>query len=110
MNPVREFRHGEFREILMEAVLGMLARLPETERNIFIWSHYRGCQSGEIAEILGRSASSVEATLGSLNSILYQKVRALLNDDSELDTETSLRGAVTLQEAELCHHVSRSSS
>jgi len=103
MNLVRKFRHVEFRETVMEAILEILACLPEIQRNIFIWSHYRGYQPGEIAEILGWSASSVEATLGSINSVLYQKTRALLNHDPQLDPETGLRGTVTPQELGLCH-------
>jgi Sigma-70, region 4 len=101
MNPVRKFRHFEFRERVTDAILGMLAHLPETHRNIFIWSHYRGYQSGQIAEILGWSSLRVEATLGGINSILYQKARALLAE-SQFDTETSLAGGVTPQEPE-CH-------
>jgi hypothetical protein len=100
MNPVRKFSHFEFRERVIDAILGMLTHLPETHRNIFIWSHYRGYQAGQIAEILGWSSPRVEATLGGINSILYQKARALLAEDSEFDTETSLPGGVTPQEPE----------
>jgi len=99
MNPVRKFRHFEFRERVVDAILGMLMYLPETDRNIFIWSHYFGYQSGQIAEILGWSSLRVEAKLGSINSILYQKARALLAE-SQFDTETSLPGGVTPQEPE----------
>jgi len=99
MNPVRSFRHFEFREGIIDAILGMLAHLPEIQRNIFIWSHYRGYQPGQIAEILGWSASSVEATLGRINSNLYQKARALFAEDPQLDTEIRLFGSVSSHEA-----------
>ncbi len=102
MTPVRKFRYLEFRERVIDAILGMLAHLPETHRNIFIWSHYRGYQAGQIAEILGWSSPSVEATLGGINSILYQEARALLAEAPQLDTETSLPGGATPQQAE--HH------
>jgi Sigma-70, region 4 len=107
MNPVREFRHFEFREKVIGAVLEILATLPETQRNIFIWSHYRGYQTGEIAEILGWSASCVETTLSGINSTLYKRARALFAEDPQLDTETSR--AVTPPEEERHYCLSGSS-
>src|SRR5262245_61520633 len=107
MNPVRDFRQFEFREKVLGAVLEILAALPETQRNIFIWSHYRGYQAGEMAEILGWSASCVETTLSGINSTLYQRARARLAEDPQLDTESSL--AVTPPAEERHHCISGSS-
>jgi len=81
----------------------MLANLPETDRNIFIWSHYRGYQAGQIAEILGWSSATVEAALGGVNSILYQKALAVLAEDPRLDTETRPPADVMPQKAERHH-------
>jgi Sigma-70, region 4 len=103
MNAGRKFRQLEFRERVTDAILETLAQLPEAHRNIFIWSHYLGYGAGKIAEILGWSSPSVETTLVGINSILYQKVRALLAENPQPDREISLAGDVMpLQEAE-CH-------
>ena len=100
MNPVRKFRQLEFRERVIDAILGMLEHLPETDRNIFVWSHYRGYQAGQIAEILGWRSATVEAALGGVNSMLYQKALALLAEDPRLDTETRPLAGVTPKAAE----------
>jgi Sigma-70, region 4 len=93
MTAVRKLRHLEFRAKLINTILGMLEDLPETHRNIFIWSHYGGYPARQIADILGWSSSHVEATLGGINSTLYQKARALLAEDLQFGRETSLGGA-----------------
>jgi Sigma-70, region 4 len=43
------FRHVGFRNKVTEMILEMLALLPETQRNIFVWRHYRGHPVKEIA-------------------------------------------------------------
>jgi hypothetical protein len=86
----RNFRQSEFREKVTGAILEMLADLPETLRNTFIWSHYRGYRSKQIADILRCSPSEVEATLAALNSILYQRTHSLLVEDPQLDAEMEL--------------------
>ena len=86
----RNFRQSEFRERVTGAILEMLADLPETLRNTFIWNHYRGYQSKQIADILRCSPSEVEATLDALNSILYQRTHSLLVEDPQLDAEMEL--------------------
>jgi hypothetical protein len=97
----RNFRQSEFRERVTEAILEMLAALPESQRNIFIWNHYRNYQPKQIAEILRCSPSEVEATLDAINSILYQRTRSLLEEDPQLDREANLPAGVSQQEAEL---------
>jgi hypothetical protein len=84
----RNFRQSEFRERVTGAILEMLADLPETQRNIFVWNHYQGYQPKQIAEIIGCSPSEVEATLDALNSILYQRTHSLLVE--QLDAEMEL--------------------
>jgi hypothetical protein len=86
----RNLRESEFRERVTGAILEMLAELPETLRNTFIWSHYRGYRSKQIADILRCSPSEVEATLDALNSILYQRAYGLLVEDPQLDSEMEL--------------------
>lgn len=81
MTDVHNFRQPEFRERVTEAILEMLGDFPETQRNIFIWNHYRGCQPKQIAEILKCSPSEVEATLDAISSILRQRTRSLLEED-----------------------------
>jgi hypothetical protein len=91
----RSFRQSEFRERVTEAILEMLSDLPETQRNIFVWNHYRGYQPRQIAEILGCSPSEVEATLDGVNSILYRRTLSLLKEDPQLEAGTDLPRDVT---------------
>lgn len=98
MRTVQNFGHTEFRQKVTEIILDMLARLSEGQRNIFIWNHYCGYQLERIAEILKIAPSEVETTLAMINSILYQKTRALLGGDSQVDTETGLCRGVTSEE------------
>src|SRR5262249_47359572 len=102
MSSVRKFRQLEFRERVTDAILETLEQLPEADRNIFIWSHYFGYQTGKIAEILGWSSTSVEGRLSDINSILYQKARASLAEDPQVNKEAGLLGDATPQEAD--HH------
>jgi DNA-directed RNA polymerase specialized sigma24 family protein len=99
MSAVHNFRHPEFRERVTEVILETLAAFPETQRNIFVWKHYRGYQPKQIAEILRWNRSEVEATLDAINSILYQRTRSLLAGDR--GAETDLPAGVTLPEADL---------
>jgi DNA-directed RNA polymerase specialized sigma24 family protein len=86
----RNFRQSEFRERVTGAILEVLADLPETQRNIFIWNHYRGYQPKQIADILGCSPSEIETTLEAIISILYQRTHSLLVEDPQLDREMEL--------------------
>jgi DNA-directed RNA polymerase specialized sigma24 family protein len=90
MIAVHNFTQSEFRERVSEAILEMLAHLPGTQRNIFVWSHYRGYQPKQIAKILRCGASEVEASLDAINAILYQRTRTLLKQDLQRDSETGL--------------------
>jgi DNA-directed RNA polymerase specialized sigma24 family protein len=98
---IHNFRQPEFRERVTETILEMLAALPETQRNIFVWNHYRGYQPTQIAEIVRCSRSQVEATLDAISSTLYERTRSLLAEDRELNAETNLPAGVTLPEADL---------
>ena len=99
MLAVHNSKHTEFRQKVTEVILEVLARLPEDPRNIFIWNRYCGYQPPQIAEILRYTPLEVETTLAMINSILYERTRALLTDP-QLVTETSLCGGVTPQEVE----------
>jgi sigma-70-like protein len=64
-----KFRHPEFRKKVTDCILEMLAQLAEADRNIFVWSHYHGCQVELIAEVLGRSSTEVETRLGAISRL-----------------------------------------
>ena len=81
------FRQAEFRERVTRVILEILADLPETQRNIFIWNHYRGYQPEQIAEILGCRPSEIETALDTINSILCQRIDGLGVEDTKLDAE-----------------------
>ena len=81
------FRHLGFRNEVTEMILETLAILPETQRNIFVWRHYRGHQVKQIATVLGSNCLEVEATLEAINSILCQRTRSLIAKDSLLEPE-----------------------
>ena len=83
MIAIQTFRDPEFRERLTEVILEVLAQLPETHRNIFVWNRYRGYQPGHLAEMLGWSSAEVEATLGEIQLILCRRTRALLAADPQ---------------------------
>jgi DNA-directed RNA polymerase specialized sigma24 family protein len=78
MIPVHNLRESELREKATVAILEMLADLPETQRNIFVWNHYCGYQPKQIAEMLRWSSPEVEAALDATNSMLYERTRSLL--------------------------------
>jgi hypothetical protein len=92
MIAIQNFRHPEFRERLTQVILEMLAQLPETHRNIFVWNHYRGYHPEHIAQMVGWSSAEVEGTLGEINLMLCRTTRALLAEDPQADEkEVDLR-------------------
>ena len=91
MIAAHNFRQSEFRERITEAILEMLMRLPETQRNIFIGNHYCGYQPKQIAETLRCSSSEVETTLDAINALLYQRTRSLIEEDPQRDLSTEDR-------------------
>jgi Sigma-70, region 4 len=108
MITVRNFRYAELREKVAETILEALAQLPEPQRSIFVWNHYYGYRVEQIAEILKWTVSDVETTLGSTNSMLYQKARALLAGDDRVDTKAKLSGSVVSDEVGCCYLLSSS--
>ena len=82
MMAVHKIRDAKFRESLADSVLEVLAYLPETQRKIYVWNHYCGYQSGQIAVNLGCGLSEVETTLEMINWIIYKKAHALLAAES----------------------------
>jgi len=93
----RDFRHVEFREMVTQVILKMLARFPERQRDIFIWNHYRGYSLRQIAEVLRCTPADVEATLDTLNLALYQETRALLSGGPKLDVEAKFSCSLMLK-------------
>jgi hypothetical protein len=77
------FKSQEFREQATQIILETLAHLPETQKNIFVWNHYRGWSVEQIAETLHRTSPEIEAALDAISSTLYQRTRGLLAQYSE---------------------------
>jgi len=75
-------KHAEFREQATFVILETLAHLPETQRNIFVWNHYRGCSVNQITERLDWKSSEIEAMLDGISSTLYQRTRRLRSKSS----------------------------
>ena len=71
----------------------ILQHLPETQRNIFVWNHYRGYPPKLIAEILRCNPSEIEVTLDVIIALLYQRTRTLLEEDRPRDSEMYLPSA-----------------
>jgi hypothetical protein len=93
MIALHHFKHAEFRERVVRAILEMLTHLPETQRNIFVWNHYRGYPPEQISAIVKSSPSEVEAMLDEINSILCQRTHSLLDEDVPLEAEMDLPAA-----------------
>jgi len=101
-------RYAEFREKVAETILDALAQLPETQRNIFVWSHYRGYHLEQIAGILRCSPSEVQTTLGLISSILRQRTRVLLAENPPVDTETKVSATLASKQGSCCHFLGSS--
>ena len=95
MMTVHNFKQSGFREKVSEAIMEMLARLSETERNIFVWNHYRNYPPKQIAEILKCSLVDVEVTLDAINAKLYQTARSLADQDPQRESSTDGRLSIT---------------
>ena len=102
MITARDFKHGEFREMVTQVILKVLARLPERQRNIFIWNHYCGYPLRQIAETLRCNPADVEATIDTVNSALYQETRALLSGGPQVDVGTDPFYSASLEGAGGC--------
>src|SRR5262249_8701663 len=89
------FKHPQFRKKVTHTILEMLACLPETQRNIFIWNHYRRRSVEQIAEMLAWISAEAEATLDRINSLLAQRTRSLIKEDPRLDAGIDLMGNAT---------------
>jgi DNA-directed RNA polymerase specialized sigma24 family protein len=79
MIAVRNFMQPEVREKMTVSILNTLSRLPETEKNIFIWKHYSGWPVERIASVLNCSTTEVDRTLRTVNALLSQQAETLLN-------------------------------
>jgi hypothetical protein len=88
------FNQSGLREKVTDAVMEMLAHLSETERNIFVWNHYRSYTPKQIAEILKYSLREVEVVLDEINAKLYQRARSLVDHDPQREPSTDGRLSV----------------
>jgi hypothetical protein len=87
-NSIPQLRLPEYRERVVDAILEMLADLPEMQRDLFISSHYKGHDIGKIAEILGWENREVETALDTVNAIRYGKTRELLANKHQMERGT----------------------
>jgi hypothetical protein len=87
---VDSFRQSEFRKRVtkaIKAILEILQHLPESQRRIFVWNRYRGYQPKQIAEMLRCDPSEIEVILDTIDEILYQRTRTLLEEGLQSDPE-----------------------
>jgi hypothetical protein len=84
-------KQAGLRERVTEAIMEMLSHLPETDRNIFVWNHYRSYPPKQIAEILKCSLFEVEVTLDGINAKLYQRARSLVDQDPQRESSNDGR-------------------
>lgn len=78
MFAARKPMQPEIRDKMTASILETLSRLPETEKNMFIWKHYWGWPVDKIAGALKCSIAEVDRTLRTVNSIIAQRAGALL--------------------------------
>jgi DNA-directed RNA polymerase specialized sigma24 family protein len=78
MIAARKLMQPEIRERMTTSILEALSRLPETEKNMFIWKHYCGWPVEKIAGTLKCNTAEVDRTLGTINTIISQRAGALL--------------------------------
>src|SRR5262245_59513211 len=75
----------EIREKMTSSILHLLASLPETHRNIFVWKHYHGWPESQIASRLGWSSADVENTLYEISRTVMQRAEAILLESVKLE-------------------------
>lgn len=83
MTPAKKLAQPEFREKVTASILNLLANLPETHKDMFIWKHYHGWPDDVIASVLGCSPSDVEAILLEIGHTLLRRTEAILRNQSD---------------------------
>ena len=78
MIAVRKLMQPDVREKMTASILETLSRLPETEKNMFVWKHYCGWPVEKIAGALKCSIAEVDRTLRTVNALLSQQAGTLL--------------------------------
>ena len=79
MIAVRNLMRPEVRQKMTASILDTLARLPDTEKQIFIWKHYCGWPVEKIAGTLKCSVTEVDSTLRATNTLLSEQVGTMLS-------------------------------
>ena len=69
----------DVREKVTRSILETLSDLPDNQKKMFIWKHYRGWSAEKIAAKLQCSLSEVESGLGSINLAITAKAGSLLS-------------------------------
>src|SRR5262249_37813577 len=90
MGKANKFSHPEIREKVTSSILHLLATLPETHRNIFVWKHYQDWPESQIASRLGCSFADVENTLYEISRTVKQRAEAILLESAKVEENDQL--------------------
>jgi len=85
MGKANKLSHPDIREKVTSSILHLLASLPETHRNIFVWKHYYGWPESQIESRLGWSSAEVENTLYEISRTIMQRAEAILLESIKLE-------------------------
>src|SRR5262249_47749277 len=91
MGKANKLSHPDIREKVTSSILHLLASLPETHRNIFVWKHYYGWPDSQIASRLGWSSADVENTLHGISRTVMQRAEAILLESVKLEETDQAR-------------------
>ena len=101
MGKANKLWHPEIREKLTSSILHLLASLPETHRNIFVWKHYCNWSESQIASRLGWSPADVENTLYEIGRTVIQSAEAILLESARSEETTNPNNGVRVSVGDL---------
>ena len=101
MGKANKLWHPEIREKLTSSILHLLASLPETDKNIFVWKHYYNWPESQIASRLGWSPADVESTLYEIGRSVIQSAEAILLESARSEETTNPSNGVRVSVGDL---------
>ena len=101
MGKANKLSHPDIREKVTSSILHLLASLPETHRNIFVWKHYYGWPESQIASRLGWSPADVERTLYEIGRTVIQSAEAILLESARSEETTNPSNGVRVSVGDL---------
>jgi hypothetical protein len=101
MGQANKLWHPEIREKLTSSILHLLASLPETDRNIFVWKHYYGWPESQIASRLGWIPADVENTLYEIGRTVIQSAEAILLESARSEETNNPSNGVRVSVGDL---------